>query len=451
MVISRRTAQDQPPHQAPLPCAGSRRGWLLAIGAVMVAAMLGFLGKMVYNVMKEEKSPAPAVPTGSVTSVGLLRADKSLVEERRTASGSEPRGWRKMPPALMTPADLLQEYQDVGREVSDRYPNNPYVSTVPTQSPEQGKRAEALAAMHVSAGRLYYSLRDARTAEEHWRRAAVLSLADLESRRALVMLQASDGRLDAAQHAKGDDRNRAGQPRALLDARQSPRGQAAVRARRTGVPEGPRSVPKDARGHAFLAKLYVDADRKTVRGGRLAAPSGRTGADGPQLHPLGGGLLEKQGRRVRPALRPKKPSAATRGTPLTRDSMRPFPTRRRKRREAAHRRDRDGQLPGAAVPDLAGGSPRSVARLKTTVARRRGSNPVQRRIHRPCHPLRVRFAVEEGAHALRFPLGLPDEIVVTDSEDLHLALPLEPRIEPFEVQTQERFNSSAAPQSGPIA
>ena len=76
--------------------------------------------------------------------------------------------------------------------------------------------------------------------------------------------------------------------------------------------------------------------------------------------------------------------------------------------------------------------------------------PVQRRIHRFLPPLRdVRLAVEEGTHALRFPLGLPNKVVVVDPEDLNVPLLPEPRVQSLEVDRTGVFQFFARRRTRP--
>lgn len=143
--------------------------------------------------------------------------------------------------------------------------------------PEREVRDEAvvitglLSTLHASAGKAYYNLRDARKAEENWRRAADLHPADLESRRALLMLQRQEGRLNEAvatlkEIIEIEPKSAAnyvtlgalyGAQRQFDHAEEMFQKVCQLR-------------PREPLGYALLAKLYVDADRKTSEASSLA-------------------------------------------------------------------------------------------------------------------------------------------------------------------------------------
>jgi tetratricopeptide (TPR) repeat protein len=139
-----------------------------------------------------------------------------------------------------------------------------------------------LAPLHTTAGRVYYALRDARKAEEHWRRAAELNPADLPSRQALLALQRQEGRLDGAvgtlrEMIAIEPRN----PLHYLTLGMICGAQRQFDAAEQAFQKVRDLAPKDPAGYGLLAKLYVDAGRKTAEAPALARKAAELAPTGP--------------------------------------------------------------------------------------------------------------------------------------------------------------------------
>lgn len=136
---------------------------------------------------------------------------------------------------------------------------------------DSGAYLGGLASIHVAAGWAYYNLRDARKAEEHWRRAAALHPGNSDSREALSMLLRGEGRLGEAiamlkELTEIEPKNT--QYYAAL-------GTLYASTRQFDLAEGTfqkicQLMPQAPLGYASLAKLYVGAGRKTSEAPALA-------------------------------------------------------------------------------------------------------------------------------------------------------------------------------------